>query len=122
MPEFDADGMWSRVNKIDGRVTKLEESRVYMEEMIKRSVESNEKLAGALTDMAVFMQKTNDTLDMQSSRIKSIGESVDNMSKRMDEVEEKSKFDMLDYFRKNLPWIIMILGLGMAYASKFFKA
>lgn len=118
---FDEEGMWSRINGLDKRVTSLEDTRPYLEDMIKRNIESNDKLAETLQDMKVFMQKTNDALEVQSEKIEQMGNSIDGIKKRMDTVEENSKFDIMLYIKKNLPWIIILMGIGMAYASKFFK-
>lgn len=117
----EEEDVLSRINDIDKRVASLEDTRPYLVDMIKRNVESNDKLAETLQDMKVFMQKTNDVLENQSEKIEQMGKSVDGIKKRMDAVEENTKFDIMAYIKKNLPWIIVLLGAGTCWVSSMFK-
>lgn len=117
----DIGVIYSKVNKLDERVTRLESTRPYLEKLIERNIDSNEKLSNALSDMQGFMKSMNTKIDMQSDTIKEIKSDVIELDNKIARVEEKGKFDMMDYIRKNLPLIIVALSGFALYASAYVK-
>ena len=136
---MDNDVLVDKINGIDGRLTKLESTRPYLEELIKRnseltekSIESNDKLSEALNDIKITMTVMNDKIDSQGEKLEQMRNEFESASKQTDdkihEIEEKAdtfenktKFDMLAWLKENFPWIIVFVGLGAAIASQYIK-
>lgn len=143
MPDGDIGTLYSKVNKLDSRLTKIESTRPFLEEMIERNVASNEKLADTLQEVQISMVKMNEKMDEQSEALKTMKkefeqanaatnrkiEEVDKkatdgiiqVGERIEEVEEKGKFDIFEFIKKNWPWILVLLGLGIMSISQYFK-
>lgn len=143
MPDGDIGTLYSKVNKLDARLTKIESTRPFLEEMIERNVASNEKLADTLQEVQISMVKMNEKMDEQSEALKTMKkefeqanaatnrkiEEVDKkatdgitqVGERIEEVEEKGKFDIFEFIKKNWPWILVLLGLGIMSISQYFK-
>lgn len=146
----DISILYSKVNKIDVRLKGLEETRPFLLEMIERNIKSNEELSKTMQEVQLTMTKMNDKMDEQYRSIEQIkedfekatkdtNEKIDGVDKRiqeledkhqeeskeieskMNKLEDKGKFDILEFFRKNFPWIIVCVGLGIAYASTIVK-
>lgn len=131
-PDGDIGVLYSKVNKLDTRLTELESTRPFLQEMIERNIASNEKLGKTLQEVQLSMTKMNDKMDVQTETIETMRREFEEANKKtndriveidqkVNEIDNRSKFDILTFFKKNLPWIIVCLGLGIAYASTFVK-
>lgn len=143
MPDGDIGTLYSKVNKLDSRLTKIESTRPFLEEMIERNVASNEKLADTLQEVQISMVKMNEKMDEQSEALKTMKkefeqanaatnrkieevdrkatEGIAKVSEQVEEVEEKGKFDIYSFIKKNWPWILVLLGLGFMSISQYVK-
>lgn len=132
--ERDTDILHDKINKLDVRVTKLESTRPYLEEMIDRDIKSNEKLAETLQEVQMSMAKMNTKMDENAKALEEMREqftesnkatkeriekinqetivSIKAVSEKVDGLEDKTKFDILDYLKKNWPSILILLGIG----------
>lgn len=141
--EKDISTLYSKVNKLDARMTKIESTRPFLEEMIERNIASNEKLASTLQEVQISMVKMNEKMDEQSEALKTMKaefeeankktndkieavdkkatDSIAKVDARVEEVEEKGKFDIQLFFKSNWPWITVIIGAGLIYVSNFVK-
>ena len=150
MSENEIGVIYSKLNKLDVRLKAIEETRPFLREMIKRNTESNEALAQTLQEIQITMTKMNDKIDDQfevtaqmkedfdkaaqetNRKIEEVDNKVQKMedkriednsvlNNKIEALEDKGQFDILLFLKKNLPWIIVCLGLGVAYASAFFQ-
>lgn len=143
MPDGDIGTLYSKVNKLDSRLTKIESTRPFLEDMIERNIASNEKLANTLQEVQISMVKMNEKMDEQSEALRTMKqefeqanaatnrkiEEVDKkatdgitqVGERIEEVEEKGKFDIFEFIKKNWPWILVLLGLGAMSVSQYVK-
>lgn len=141
--EKDIDTLYSRINKLDARMTKIESTRPFLEDMIKRNITSNEKLVETLQEVQISMVKMNEKMDEQSEAIKTMKqefeeaniqtnkkieevdkkaiEGITKVDKRVEEVEEKGKFDIQSFIKSNWPWIMVLLGIGFFAISQYVK-
>ena len=146
----DIGNIYSKLNKLDVRLKAIEETRPFLKEMIERNIKSYEQLSKTLHEVQLTMTKLSDKMDEQSDaiekmnkdferatedtnqRIDSVNKKVEDMetkhdkevniiSSEVEKIEDKSKFDIMDFFRKNFPWIVVLLGLGIAYISTFIR-
>lgn len=128
----DIDNLYSKVNKLDARMTEIEATRSFLKEMIERNVASNEKLADTLQEVQMSMVKLNDKMEEQSEALASMkqefaeanqktNEELSKVNNRVKEIEEKGKFDIMLFIKSNWPWITVLFGMGIYVISKFVK-
>lgn len=128
----DISILYGKVNKLSERVTEIEVTRPFLQEMIDRNIASNERLAETLNDVRLTMAHMNDKMDEQSATIQTMkeefeesnrktNERIGEVDRKIESLEEKGKFDIIGMLKVNFPWIVVILGLGIAYASQYFK-
>ena len=100
--------------------------------MLERNTSSNEKLADSLQSIQISMATINEHMAEQSKTIETmkqesvkanheLNEKIGLLDKKIVEIDERGKFDIISYLKKEWPWIVTILGLGAAYASQFVK-
>lgn len=139
----DIDTLYSKINNLDSRMTKIESTRPFLEDMIERNIASNEKLANTLQEVQISMVKMNEKMDEQSEAFrimkeefqeaniqtnrkieevdKKATEGIAKVGERVEEVEEKGKFDIHLFIKLNWPWILVLFGLGFLFISKYVK-
>lgn len=128
----DIDNLYSKVNKLDARMTEIEATRPFLKEMIERNVASNEKLADTLQEVQMSMVKLNDKMEEQSEALASMkqefaeanqktNEELSKVNNRVKEIEEKGRFDIMLFIKSNWPWITVLFGMGIYVISKFVK-
>lgn len=117
--------LYHKVNDLSERVTELESTRPFMQEMIEREIKVSEKLDATLDAVQLSMVQMNAKMDEQSKAIellqKNSVESNKKLNNRLDDLEEKGQFDFLTYVKTNLPTIILIGVVVGAYVAKHFN-
>lgn len=117
--------LYHKVNDLSERVTELESTRPFMQEMIEREIKVSEKLDATLDAVQLSMVQMNAKMDEQSKAIellqKNSVESNKKLNNRLDDLEERGQFDFLTYAKTNLPTIILIGVIVGAYVAKHFN-
>lgn len=117
--------LYHKVNDLSERVTELESTRPFMQEMIEREVKVSEKLDATLDAVQLSMVQMNVKMDEQSKAIemlqKNSAESNKKLNNRLDDLEERGQFDFLTYIKTNLPTIILTGIVVGAYVAKHFN-
>lgn len=117
--------LYHKVNDLSERVTELESTRPFMQEMIEREIKVSEKLDATLDAVQLSMVQMNAKMDEQSKAIellqKNSVESNKKLNNRLDDLEERGQFDFLTYIKTNLPTIILIGVVVGAYVAKHFN-
>lgn len=119
--EKDINTLYSKVNKLDARMTKIESTRPFLEDMIERNITSNEKLANTLQEVQMSMVNLNHEMKEQSEAIVSMKQEFSDVKAKVDSLEEKGKFDIHLFIKQNWPWFLALFGLGAFAASEYFK-
>lgn len=130
--EKDIDAIYKRLNNIDKRLVEIESTRPFLKEMVDRNVSVCELLSKTMQEIQFSMQALNEKMETQSTSIKEIREEfnilsdrtndeIDEVSNKIQLVEDKGKFDILQYIKNNWPLILVLIGLGGAYIAKFIK-
>ena len=130
--EKDIDAIYKRLNNIDKRLVEIESTRPFLKEMVDRNVSICELLGETMQEVQYSMRKLNEKMELQSTSIKEIREEfnilsdrtndkIDEVSNKIQLVEDKGKFDILQYIKNNWPLILVLIGLGGAYIAKFIK-
>jgi chromosome segregation ATPase len=117
--------LYHKVNDLSERVTELESTRPFMQEMIEREIKVSEKLDATLDAVQLSMVQMNVKMDEQSKAIemlqKNSAESNKKLNNRLDDLEERGQFDFLTYIKTNLPTIILTGIVVGAYVAKHFN-
>ncbi len=117
--------LYHKVNDLSVRVTELESTRPFMQEMIEREIKVSEKLDATLDAVQLSMVQMNAKMDEQSKAIemlqKNSVESNKKLNNRLDDLEERGQFDFLTYIKTNLPTIILTGVVVGAYIAKHFN-
>ena len=131
-----ADGehgrIYEKLDNHDMRLTKLESTRPYLEDLTERSIKSYESLAQTMQDVQLSMVKMNDKMDEQSKSLNALKEDMANGNKNMSEkiniietkvakIDDEGKFNIRTYLKANWPWIVVIFGMGWMVASQYVK-
>ena len=130
--EKDIDAIYKRLNNIDKRLVEIESTRLFLKEMVDRNVSICELLGETMQEVQYSMRALNEKMELQSTSIKEIREEfnilsdrtndkIDEVSNKIQLVEDKGKFDILQYIKNNWPLILVLIGLGGAYIAKFIK-
>lgn len=130
--EKDIDAIYKRLNNIDKRLVEIESTRPFLKEMVDRNVSVCELLGETMREVQYSMRELNEKMELQSTSIKEIREEfnilsdrtndkIDEVSNKIQLVEDKGKFDILQYIKNNWPLILVLIGLGGAYIAKFIK-
>lgn len=121
----DISILYHKVNDLSERVTELESTRPFMQEMIEREIKVSEKLDATLDAVQLSMVQMNTKMDEQSKAIellqKNSVESNKKLNNRLDDLEERGQFDFLTYIKTNLPTIILTGVVVGAYVAKHFN-
>lgn len=132
MADGENSKIYAKLDDHDHRITQLESTRPFLQDLIERSIKSNEVLTKTMQDVQMSMVKLNDKMDEQVKKIKEMKADFESANKataaklttvetKVTTLEEKGKFDIWGYLKANFPWIIAILGMGALYASQFVK-
>lgn len=117
--------LYHKVNDLSERVTELESTRPFMQEMMEREIKVSEKLDATLDAVQLSMVQMNANIDEQSKAIellqKNSVESNKKLNNRLDDLEERGQFDFLTYIKTNLPTIILTGVVVGAYVAKHFN-
>lgn len=130
--EKDIDAIYKRLNNIDKRLVEIESTRPFLKEMVDRNISVCELLGETMQEVQYSIRELNEKMELQSTSIKEIREEfnilsdrtndkIDEVSNKIQLVEDKGKFDILQYIKNNWPLILVLIGLGGAYIAKFIK-
>lgn len=132
MEDKELDGVYGRINKLDSRVTKLETSYPFLEDLIERSTKTNEKLNETMQEVQISMGKMNQKMDAQAEALasmkkdseeanKKMNEQISQVANKVEKIEDKGKFDIWQWLKNNFPWVIITVGLGAYFSAQFIK-
>lgn len=130
--EKDIEVIYSKINKLSNEVAEMKATRPFLLQMIERNIASNEKLAETLHQVQTTMVTLNEKIDTQSKALETLrddfteGYNKNNnrfleLDGKIEKIEEKGKFDVQMYIKQNWPWILILIGLGINFASQFVK-
>lgn len=131
-----ADGentkIYAKLDDHDRRITTLESTRPFLQDLIDRSIKSNEVLAQTMQDVQLSMVKMNDKMDKQAEDLrqmradfaaanKAVTQKVEDVEKKVNNLDDEGKFNIRTYLKTNWPWIVVVLGMGIFIATKYVK-
>ena len=146
----DIDTLFSKVSKLNAKVSEFKVTRDFFKEMIKRNTISHEKLAETMKEVQIAMVKMSEKMDDQSQAMNTQSQTIADMRQefeeanrtvnakidlveqktnekiqavgnKVNEVEDKGKFDIHLFVKKNWPLIVALLGMGFLYIAQYVK-
>lgn len=132
MADGDIGKIYNKLDDHDHRITTLESTRPYLQDLIERSINSNEKLSDTMSKIQESMIRLNDKMDKQATDMQTMRSDLEKANKatndklttvetKVSTLEEAGKFDIWAWVKTNWPWICVICGLGLMYASQYVK-
>ena len=126
--EKDIDAIYKRLNNIDKRLVEIESTRPFLKEMVDRNVSICELLGETMQEVQYSMRALNEKMELQSTSIKEIREEfnilsdrtndkIDEVSNKIQLVEDKGKFDILQYIKNNWPLILVLIGYNKIFVD-----
>ena len=134
--EHDIDSLYKKYNNLSERVASIEATKSYFKDLVERNIASNEKLSETMHEVQMSMVKMNEKMDnmkedfqeavqQTDSKIKSAteqtNEKIKNVNQKVEAIEEQGKFDIWGAIKKCFPWLVVLVGFGIMYASKYIK-
>lgn len=131
-----ADGehgkIYNELSEHDRRITALESTRPFLQDLTERSIKSYESLAKTMQDVQLSMVKINDKIDEQSKSLNALKEDMKSGNRSMSEkieiietkvakIDEEGKFNIRAHLKTNWPWIVVIIGMGVLTVSQYVK-
>ena len=105
---------------MDNRLTKIEAELPHLRESLDRNTTSNEKMTEALNSLEKTMDRINYTTQNQEKEISENKEEIGKVKIKVEELEEKGKFDISLWIKSNWPWLLITATLGIGWATKAF--
>ena len=109
-----------RVANVENRLIKVETELPHLRESLDRNTKSNEKMTEALVNLEKTMDRINYTTQNQEKEITENKEEIGKVKVKVEELEEKGKFDISSWIKSNWPWLLITGTLAIGWASKIF--
>ena len=130
--EAEINGVKEAVAELQKDVTEIKVTQPFLQEMLKRNTEANEKLVLTLHEVEKSMVSLNDKLDSQSQDIAAIKQEMDDTTSKLDDkiqsvehrinaVDEEGKFNIRVFFKEYFPWIVVLLGVGINFLGNYIS-
>ena len=125
MGDQDIDILYRKVNNLNEKTAEISATLPFFKEMITKNADSTEKLVETLQEIQSTMLCISNRLEDQSQKFKKLEDkmtlSESSFEKKLEELEDKGQFDIHLFIKEKWPYILVILGAGMIYVSKFVK-
>lgn len=120
------------VNELQKDVSEIKGTQPLFKEMLQRNINTQENLARALNEIEKSMILIQNNLQTQQNEITAIKadmenntshfvEELDKFNSKLLKVDEEGKFNIRTFIKSYFPWIVIIIGIGVSYLSKFIK-
>lgn len=132
LAEEDSGKIYDRLDEHDRRITVLESTRPFLQDLTERSIKSYDALSKTMQDVQLSMVKMNDKMDTQAESLRNLQDNMSAGNKAMSEkitiienrvanIDEEGKFNIRTWFKTNWPWVLIVMGLGIMAASQYVK-
>lgn len=132
MADGEIGKIYNKLDDHDHRITTLESTRPYLQDLIERNINSNEKLSDTMAKIQESMIHLNDKMDKQATDMQTMRSDLERANKatndklttveaKVSTLEDAGKFDIWAWVKTNWPWMCVLCGLGLMYASQYVK-
>ena len=110
-----------RLGKAENRITALETERPFLKDVLDRNTKAYESVVSAVQDIKETLCIMNEKMAVQDKQISSVQSDITEIRKKVEEDEDKGKFDIIAFLKQYFPWIIVGIGIIYQIASNYFK-
>lgn len=110
-----------RLGKAENRITALETAQPYLKDVLERNTKAYESVVSAVHDIKETLCTMNDKIAVQDKQISSVQNDITEIRKKVEEEEDKGKFDIMGFLKQYFPWIIVGIGIVYEIASNYIK-
>ena len=103
---------------MENRLVKVEAELPHLRESLDRNTKSNEKMTDVLNSLEKTMIQINHKTETQDNEIKENKKEIDQVKTKVEQLEEKGKFDIANWIKSNWPWLLITATLGIGWATK----
>lgn len=132
MADGENSKIYAKLDDHDHRITQLESTRPFLQDLIQRSINSNEVLTQTMQDVQMSMVKLNDKMDEQAREMRNMKSDLESANQttankltvvenKVSSLEEMGKFNIWLWIKTNWPWLCVLAGVGILYVSRFVK-
>lgn len=107
-----------RVSQVENRLTKVETELPHLRESLDRNTKSNEKMVDVLDSLEKTMLQINYKTDTQENEIRENKQEIKDVKNKVEQLEEKGKFDIANWIKSNWVWLAITATLGIGWATK----
>ena len=107
-----------RVASMENRLIKMETELPHLRESLDRNTKSNDKMSEVLSSLEKTMVEINFKTKAQDNEIKENKEEINKVKTKVEELEEKGKFDITNWIKSNWVWLAITATLGIGWATK----
>lgn len=102
---------------METRLTKIETELPHLRDSLDKNTKSNEKMTEVLSSLEKTMIQINYKTETQEGEIRKNEKDIKEVKVKVEELEEKDKFDISNWIKSNWPWILITLTLGIGWAT-----
>ena len=103
---------------MENRLTKMETELPHLRESLDRNTKSNDKMTEVLSSLEKTMVEINFKTKAQDNEIKENKEEINKVKIKIEQLEEKGKFDIANWIKSNWVWLAITATLGIGWATK----
>lgn len=117
----DIDDLYEKTNGIDRKLVEIETNQKHYTDTLEKVADSNMKLVDTLQSMQITFVRMDGKIDEISKDTIATNTKINEIDTRMKKIEGDNNFNIMEFFKKNFPWIVILIGVGMLTVSKFVK-
>ena len=117
----DIEDLYEKTNGIEKKLVEMETNQKHYTDTLEKVVESNMKLVDTLQSMQITLVKMDSKSDAMSEDIADTKKQVSGINTRLKKIEDDNNFEIMGFFKKYFPWIVVGIGAVGLWASQFVK-
>lgn len=117
----DVDDLYERTNNVEKKLIEMEINQKHYTEALEKVAESNLKLVETLQNMEITFTKIDGKINEISRDVVDAKNQIGGIDCRMKKIEDDSNFEIMEFLKKNFPWVVVIIGFAIYQLSGFIK-
>lgn len=110
-----------KVMELETRFAKVEAQLPHIKEILDRNTESYDKLSDIMYSMQITLNNLSNNIVNVAKVTEQQGAKIDAQGKKIDKLSDEGKFNIMGFFQKYFPWIVVLIGAGILAISGSVK-
>lgn len=102
-----------RLVGIDERVTKLESTQPFLQQLLEQAIETNKGLSDTMNRVQI-------TMSNMDNKLLNLDRKVEGLDEKVNKMKDNQTFNIMQFMKKYFPWIVVGVGLIVYQLSKMF--